>query len=105
MSNHSPVQSIIINKLQEKLCLEHLEVLNESYMHRVPPGSESHFKVIAVSNDFKDMRLIARHRLINQTLAEELKNDIHALAIHTYTSEEWQQVQNAPASPQCASNH
>jgi BolA protein len=101
MSTSNPVQLAIISRLQSFFSLEHLEVLNESYMHSVPPGSESHFKVIVVSNDFCDMRLIGRHRLINQALADELKNHIHALAIHTYTVDEWQEVQSAPSSPQC----
>ncbi|HCP04161.1 MAG TPA: BolA family transcriptional regulator, partial [Pseudomonas sp.] len=27
----------------------HLELINESHMHSVPPGSESHFKAVVVS--------------------------------------------------------
>ena len=95
------VQSTITTKLETALNLEYLQVLNESHMHNVPEGSESHFKVIVVSDDFVDMRLIGRHRLINQTLADELKNHIHALAIHTYTVQEWSDIQSAPSSPQC----
>lgn len=101
MSQNTTVQSMIIAKLQNGLNLEYLDVVNESYMHSVPVGSESHFKVTAVSDDFAGMRLIARHRIINQTLADELKNHIHALAIHTYTIEEWREIENPPNSPQC----
>jgi hypothetical protein len=32
-------------KLTESLGPSHLEILNESYMHSVPKGSETHFKV------------------------------------------------------------
>jgi BolA protein len=68
----------------------------------VPPGSESHFKVIVVSAQFEGKRLIARHRLINATLAVELDKHIHALAIHTYTEDEWQtENRQAPDSPNC----
>ncbi len=93
-------QEIITKKLQA-LSPEHLEVINESHMHNVPEGSESHFKVVIVSDDFKDKMLIARHRLVNKALEEELSGGIHALALHTMTMEEWFEKGNAPESPPC----
>jgi BolA protein len=93
-------QEIITKKLQA-LSPEHLEVVNESHMHNVPEGSESHFKVVIVSDAFKDKMLIARHRLVNKALEEELKGGIHALALHTMTMEEWFEKGNAPQSPPC----
>ncbi|EAS63917.1 transcriptional regulator BolA [Photobacterium angustum] len=95
------IQQRIEHKLHDAFAPKHLEVLNESYMHNVPPGSESHFKVVVVSAQFNDQRLIARHRAINSVLADELANDIHALAIHTYTEAEWSELMAAPASPSC----
>jgi BolA protein len=35
------------------------------------------------------MPLLARHRLINQILTDELSGPVHALAVHTYTTNEW----------------
>ncbi|GAL11339.1 cell division protein BolA [Vibrio astriarenae] len=71
-------------------------------MHSVPVGSESHFKVIIVTKEFEGQRLIARHRMVNQVLSEELANEIHALAMHTYTEDEWRKEQGfAPDSPMC----
>ncbi len=79
-----------------------MEVVNESYMHSVPPGSETHFKVVVVSDQFAGKRAVARHQAIYQALAEEVEGPVHALAIHTFTPEEWAQSQGAsPASPQC----
>lgn len=95
------IQQRIEHKLHDAFAPKYLEVLNESYMHNVPPGSESHFKVVVVSAQFNDQRLIARHRAINSVLADELANDIHALAIHTYTESEWSELMVAPASPSC----
>ncbi|MGF1874847.1 transcriptional regulator BolA [Photobacterium frigidiphilum] len=96
------IQERIQEKLQKALSPAHLEVINESYMHNVPEGSESHFKVIVVSEQFEGARLIGRHRAVNSALAHELANDIHALAIHTYTPSEWQELSNgAPLSPSC----
>ena len=96
------VQAQIEQKLAENLQLAHLEVINESSNHSVPAGSESHFKVVAVSADFNGKNLLARHRMINDILTDELNGVIHALALHTYTEEEWQKASgNAPMSPPC----
>ncbi len=92
----------IENKLRQAFHPIYLDVINESYMHQVREGAESHFKVIIVSADFEGKRLIARHRAVNEILKDELKNDIHALAIHTYTANEWDEVnKQAPRSPAC----
>lgn len=96
------VLTIIEEKLVNDFNPLHLEVINESGNHNVPEGSESHFKVIIVSPAFAGKNLLARHRMINATLADELKDSIHALAIHTYTEEEWQETSGgAPMSPPC----
>ena len=83
------MQIQIEEKLAKELKAQHLEVVNESNNHNVPPGSESHFKIVVVAPDFEGKSLINRHRMINSILADELKNQIHALAMHTYTEEEW----------------
>ena len=96
------VREKIEEKLNAAITLQHLEVINESNNHNVPPGSESHFKVVLVSPDFLGLKLIARHRLVNKALEEELACDIHALALHTYTEDEWRSKNNkAPMSPPC----
>ena len=59
----------------------HLDVINESFMHNVPRGSETHFKVVVVSNRFDQESLLKRHRLINEVLQEELQGSVHALSI------------------------
>ena len=82
------VQSDIETKLAQNINAKHLEVINESSNHNVPPGSESHFKVVLVSPDFDGKNLLARHRMVNAVLAEELQGKIHALALHTYTEQE-----------------
>ena len=94
-------QSIITEKLRQAFNPEHLEVNNESNMHNVPEGSESHFKVVIVSDSFDGKMLIARHRLVNETLKAELDGVIHALALHTMTMNEWFEKGNAPESPPC----
>jgi len=93
---------ILETKLKDAFSPLHLEVSNESHMHNVPEGSESHFKIVIVSDQFEGLMLIKRHRAINQVLEHEIKNEIHALALHTLTPEEWfEKGGNAPESPPC----
>jgi len=82
------MQQTIETKLSTAFSPKFLEVANESHMHNVAPGSESHFKVTIVSDGFNDLMLIKRHRLVNSILEAELKK-IHALALHTMTADEW----------------
>lgn len=95
-------QSRIESKLQDALSPMHLEVVDESYMHSVPPGAESHFRVLVVSERFEGQGLVARHRTLNQLLREELQGGLHALALHAWTPEEWLDKGGAaPQSPPC----
>ena len=45
------------------------------------PEGETHFKVQIVAEAFGGKSLVQRHRMINQTLAEELADRVHALSI------------------------
>lgn len=96
------IETDITRKLADGLQPQHLQVTNESHMHNVPPGSESHFKIVVVSDAFDGKMLIARHRVINKLLADELAGPIHALALHTMTPAEWSDKNGeAPQSPPC----
>lgn len=96
------VQETIEHKLRQELTPLHLEVLNESHMHNVPPGSETHFKVYVVSEAFEGQKRVGRQRTLNRVLAEELANGVHALSMHTLTPQEWEeQDRETLASPKC----
>lgn len=56
--SEGPLTSAIRKKLTEILSPQHLEVINESYMHNVPASAETHFKVVVVSNKFENVPLI-----------------------------------------------
>ena len=97
-----PVQTSIEKKLSERFAPLHLEVVNESHMHNVPEGSESHFRVVLVTEGFEGKPLIQRHREVNGVLADEMQGQVHALALHTMTPEEWfAKGGEAPESPPC----
>jgi BolA protein len=84
------LQKRIQEKLTAALAPKHLDVINESHMHSVAPGSETHFKVLVVSDAFENKTLIERHRAVNAALAEELKKGLHALTIRALTPAQWE---------------
>jgi BolA protein len=83
------LRATLESKLRAALDPVHLEILDESGMHAVPQGSESHFRLRIVSRAFDGKRLVERHRAVNVALAAELSRSIHALALETLTPEEW----------------
>ncbi|MCB1705391.1 MAG: BolA/IbaG family iron-sulfur metabolism protein [Halioglobus sp.] len=96
------VQQEIEQQLQSTFAPLVLEVANESHMHSVPANSETHFRVVLVTDQFAGRRPVARHQQVYAALADQLAGPVHALALHTYTPEEWQRrEQPAPASPDC----
>lgn len=99
---NTTIEQSIKQKLMSHFSPSHLEVINESGNHNVPAGSETHFKVIMVSDSFDGKRLVQRHRLVYELLSAELSAQVHALALHLYTLAEWQQLaEKVPASPAC----
>ncbi len=95
------VQQTIEEKITASLAPVHLQVVNESHMHNVPAGSESHFKVVIVCGGFEGKSLLQRHQAVNAILQDELKHHIHALSMETLTAGEWEDRngQTAPTPP------
>ena len=95
------VQQQIIDKLTQAMQPDFLDVVNESHKHSGPRDAETHFKIVIVGDAFNGQRSVARHQMIYKTLADELAANVHALAIHTYTNEEWSAQPSSPDSPDC----
>lgn len=93
------VSTTINSKLEAAFEPTWLQVVNESHMHAVPANSETHFKVVIASSRFESKRPVQRHQMVYGVLADELAGGVHALALHTYTPDEWQG--QAPDSPAC----
>jgi BolA protein len=91
---------IIEAQLASEFSPLHLEVEDESHMHNVAPGAQSHFKVVLVTKSFDGKPLLARHRAVN-ALIDMPKLGIHALALHTYAPNEWDTLVADTASPDC----
>jgi len=77
---------------------KHLELVDESHMHS--RGLETHYKAVIVSDGFAGRRALQRHQQVYRTLGA-LMGEVHALALHTYTPEEWAATGQAPDSPRC----
>jgi BolA protein len=92
----------IRDRLNQALKPIHLEVADESHMHNVPKGAESHFNVFVVSEVFDGARAVARHQAVYRALAAELAGSVHALALKTMAPAEWAAAGGAAVtSPQC----
>ena len=80
-----PVRDAIVAKLSAKFLPDHLEVIDESARHQGHAGSrpegETHFRVRIAAPGLNGLSRVAQHRAINDTLADELRKGVHALAI------------------------
>jgi len=95
------IQAEIEHKLNSELAPSFLDVTNESHMHSVPPNSETHFKVVIAADAFSGKRSVQCHQLVYGVLKQELSEGVHALALHTFTPEEWKTESSTPDSPNC----
>lgn len=96
-TRHNKIEEI----LEKEFVPEFKEIINESKNHSVPKNSETHFKVIIVSNKFIGKSKIEIHREINSKLKEEFSSGLHALSIVAYTPEEWNKNPKIPESEKC----
>ena len=76
-------EEFIKNKLKEKLSAEHVDVLDTSEF-----GGGGEFAAIIVSNPFEGKYFIARNKIVNSALEEELKT-FHAFSQKCFTPEQW----------------
>lgn len=55
----------------------------------VSTDGQGHYEATVVSSAFAGKRSLQRHQLVYGTLGERVGREIHALAVKTYTPEEW----------------
>jgi acid stress-induced BolA-like protein IbaG/YrbA len=56
-----------------------------------PQGDGEHFQVLIVSGKFQDKSMVEQHQMVYAALGSAMRSAIHALALRTYTPEQWQQ--------------
>ncbi len=89
----------IRHKLKAHFKIHLLEVINESARHFPPEKTNTHFRVLIVSDDFKGLDTVKRHQKVYQTLKQELKGPVHAFSQQTFTPEEWKAATQVPSPP------
>lgn len=82
----------IKTKLTEALAPIRLDLTDESHLHAghagARPEGESHFRLLVVSDAFKNRGRLERQRMIYQILGDLMATDIHALSIKALTPDE-----------------
>ncbi|OAX41065.1 bola-like protein [Rhizopogon vinicolor AM-OR11-026] len=98
MGTPGPLENAMREKLTTLLRPSKLIITNESHLHRHHAAmrsqgggnGETHFAVQVISDNFKGMNTVQRHRLIYSALSNEFSQGLHALSLNTKTSEEVQ---------------
>lgn len=83
---------IMTEKLTAAFAPVSLRVVDESHQHQGHaghrPGGQTHYRIYIVAEAFRGKSRIDRHRMVNQALARELAEGVHALAIHASAPDE-----------------
>ena len=72
----------------ERLIEQGLEDANA----RVVTDGQGHYEAVVVCPAFAGKRSLPRHQMVYATLGDRVGREIHALAVKTYTPEEWQET-------------
>ena len=78
-----------INSIKEKI---ENSISNSKVEVKDTTGTGDHFSVLVISDHFKNMNLVNRHKLIYESLNQYITKEIHALQIKAYTEEELSNV-------------
>ena len=87
---------IIDQNLREKLSAEHVEIIDESHLHRghKAAGGGGHYSIVVVSPQFANINVMERIRLVHKALDQEMTGSpklIHALQVKTFDVAQWDQ--------------
>ena len=85
---------IIDRNLREKLEAQHVEIIDDSHLHRghKAAGGGGHYSVKVVSPKFESLNVMDRVRPVHKALDEEMTGTpklIHALQVKTFSTGEW----------------
>ncbi len=89
--------AIIDQTLREQLGALHVDIIDESYLHRghQAAGGGGHYRVTVVSPHFEEVELMDRYRMVYGVLDTYINSQpkrIHALQIKTYTPQQWEET-------------
>lgn len=97
------LQEQMTKKIQDELQPQVLELENESHLHGRPPGAETHFKLLVVSEKFEGLSRIDRQRKVNALVDFVREKGLHAFTQRTLTPKEFEEQKDALdfQSPAC----
>jgi len=84
--------AFIESNLRAAFAPSHFAIRDDSAKHARHPGAASgggHFHVVIVAESFRGQNRLARQRAVYAALGEAVGTEIHALAMQTFTPEEW----------------
>ncbi|RAP32975.1 BolA family transcriptional regulator [Candidatus Marinamargulisbacteria bacterium SCGC AG-410-N11] len=55
-----------------------------------PQNDGVHFEALVISDSFTGLSLVKQHQLVMNSLKEEFKERVHALALKTFTPAKWE---------------
>ncbi len=95
------LETLLRNSLADSLDPFLIDLENESHGHNVPKDSETHFRLVIVSQTFEGLSRVKRHQLVYKAAHEVLKKGVHALAMQCFTETEWAKDPQCLISPPC----
>ena len=95
------LEILLRNALMKSLDPSVLDLENESHGHNVPKNSETHFRLVVVSQMFEGLSRVKRHQLVYKVAQEALEKGVHALAMQCFTESEWAEDPQCLRSPPC----
>ncbi len=80
--------------IKSQLKVSAIKIVDLSAQHEGHKGNEGggHFQAVIISDDFKELSLLDRHKKIYSILGDLMKHEIHAFSMKTYTNEEFKSL-------------
>lgn len=90
-------------KVEKAFAPSYFEIENESHKHHRPAGSETHFRLVIVSDKFEGVSRVERQRQVAALFDQERDQGLHALSQRVMTEKEWSAVKDnfEMKSPTC----
>ena len=92
--NSTKIEIEIKKRLTNKIKLAYFEVKDftgRHLNHKLHEGG-FHLESIIVSDNFCDLNLVQRHKIVYEAIGDLMNHEIHALSMKTYTEEEWKKI-------------
>ncbi|QCI21184.1 BolA family transcriptional regulator [Buchnera aphidicola (Hyperomyzus lactucae)] len=76
--------------LTSQIKINFIEIYDNSSLHNYSKKKLTHLKIIIISNDFINEKIINRHRIVFSKLSKIIIEKIYSITLYTYTLNEWE---------------